>query len=51
MKALFTIGYEGKTQEEMLDELKSAGVALLIDVRAVAASSGRASPRPRSRAD
>jgi uncharacterized protein (DUF488 family) len=38
MKALFTIGYEGKTQEEMLDELKSAGVALLIDVRAVAAS-------------
>ncbi|HEX8482461.1 MAG TPA: DUF488 domain-containing protein [Allosphingosinicella sp.] len=38
MKALFTIGYEGKTQAEMLDELKSAGVALLIDVRAVAAS-------------
>ncbi|MDB5697250.1 MAG: hypothetical protein JWN69_54 [Alphaproteobacteria bacterium] len=37
-KQLATIGYEGKTLDEFLDELKSAGVALLIDVRAVAAS-------------
>ena len=33
-----TIGYEGKTQEEFLAELSEAGVKLLIDVRAVAAS-------------
>jgi uncharacterized protein (DUF488 family) len=38
MRALFTIGYEGKTQEEMLGELEAAGVALVLDVRAVAAS-------------
>jgi uncharacterized protein (DUF488 family) len=38
MRALFTIGYEGKTQKEMLDELEQAGVELVIDVRAVAAS-------------
>jgi uncharacterized protein (DUF488 family) len=38
MKKLFTIGYEGKTQAEMLGELGAAGVALVIDVRAVAAS-------------
>ncbi len=38
MPDLFTIGYEQKTQEEMLDELEAAGVALVIDVRAVAAS-------------
>src|SRR4051812_8658749 len=38
MRALFTIGYEGKTQVEMLDELEAAGVALVLDVRAVAAS-------------
>ena len=38
MPALFTIGYEGKTVAEFLDELAAAGVALLIDVRAVAAS-------------
>jgi uncharacterized protein (DUF488 family) len=38
MRPLFTIGYEGKTQAEMLDELEAAGVALVIDVRAVAAS-------------
>lgn len=38
MKPLSTIGYEGKTQAEFLDELVAAGVALLIDVRAVAAS-------------
>ena len=37
MRSLFTIGYEGKTQAEMLDELEAAGVALVIDVRAVAA--------------
>ena len=38
MRKLFTIGYEGKTQPEMLDELGAAGVALVLDVRAVAAS-------------
>ena len=38
MHRLFTIGYEGKTQAEFLDELQAAGVELLIDVRAVAAS-------------
>jgi uncharacterized protein (DUF488 family) len=38
MQTLFTIGYEGKTQSEFLDELAAAGVKLLIDVRAVAAS-------------
>ena len=35
---LFTIGYEGKTVDEFLGELAAAGVQLLIDVRAVAAS-------------
>ena len=38
MRSLFTIGYEGKTQAEMLAELRAAAVALVIDVRAVAAS-------------
>ena len=38
MRTLFTIGYEGKTQAEFLDELQSAGVELVLDVRAVAAS-------------
>ena len=38
MRQLSTIGYEGKTQAEFLDELSAAGVELLIDVRAVAAS-------------
>jgi uncharacterized protein (DUF488 family) len=38
MPALFTIGYEGKTVAEFLEELKAAGVERLIDVRAVAAS-------------
>ena len=38
MHRLFTIGYEGKTQAEFLDELRAAGVELVIDVRAVAAS-------------
>ena len=37
-RPLSTIGYEGKTVEEFLDQLDAAGVALLIDVRAVAAS-------------
>lgn len=35
---LFTIGYEAKTQAEFLDELALAGVAQVIDVRAVASS-------------
>ncbi len=35
---LFTVGYEGKTVDELLDALKGAGIELLIDVRAVAAS-------------
>jgi uncharacterized protein (DUF488 family) len=38
MTALYTIGYEGKTQAEFLDELDAAGVRLVLDVRAVAAS-------------
>ena len=38
MPSLFTIGYEGKTQAEVLDELEAARVELVIDVRAVAAS-------------
>jgi uncharacterized protein (DUF488 family) len=37
-RPLFTIGYEGKTLDEMLGQLTEAGVELLIDVRAVAAS-------------
>ncbi len=35
---LFTIGYEGATQTDVLNRLKTAGVELLVDVRAVAAS-------------
>ncbi len=35
---LYTIGYEGQPQAEVIDRLKSAGVAVLADVRAVAAS-------------
>ena len=35
---IFTIGYEGATQAEVVERLKGAGVDLLIDVRAVAAS-------------
>jgi uncharacterized protein (DUF488 family) len=38
IKALGTIGYEHATQSAMLDELDRAGVDLLVDVRAVAAS-------------
>src|ERR1700760_2421641 len=35
---LATIGYEADTQAAVIDKLKAAGVELLIDVRAVAAS-------------
>lgn len=35
---LFTIGYEGKRQDEVIDRLKSAHVKLLVDVRDVAGS-------------
>ena len=38
MRRLSTIGYEGKTLDEFLGELKQAGVELVLDVRAVAAS-------------
>jgi uncharacterized protein (DUF488 family) len=38
MGRLSTIGYEGKTLEEFLGELKTAAVELVLDVRAVAAS-------------
>jgi uncharacterized protein (DUF488 family) len=38
MQRLFTIGYEGKTQAELLDQPEAAGVELVLDVRAVAAS-------------
>ncbi|HTK14359.1 MAG TPA: DUF488 domain-containing protein [Xanthobacteraceae bacterium] len=37
-QTLFTIGYEKATAPAVLGELKSAGVELLVDVRAVAAS-------------
>jgi uncharacterized protein (DUF488 family) len=37
-RPLSTIGYEGKTVEEFLGEVVAAGVELVIDVRAVAAS-------------
>src|SRR5512135_1144089 len=35
---LFTIGYEQTPAKAVLDELQSAGVRLLVDVRAIAAS-------------
>ena len=35
---LFTIGYEGEPQAAVIDRLKAAGVQVLADVRAVAAS-------------
>ena len=38
MQPLFTIGYEGKTPDEFLSQLREAGVELVIDVRAVASS-------------
>ncbi|MBC7168989.1 DUF488 domain-containing protein [Phenylobacterium sp.] len=36
--AVATIGYEAKTQGEMIAQLKAAGVETVVDVRAVAAS-------------
>jgi len=35
---LFTIGYEGRTQPDTIGRLTGAGVKVLIDVRAIAAS-------------
>jgi len=35
MKRIFTIGYEGATQPELVSALKAAGVERVIDVRAV----------------
>ena len=37
-RALATIGYEGEVQAEVIARLKRAGVEVLVDVRAVAAS-------------
>src|SRR3954467_5300950 len=37
-KKLFTIGYEQTPANAVLDQLEQAGVKLLVDVRAVAAS-------------
>ena len=38
MKPLATIGYEASTHDAVIARLKAAGVELLVDVRAVAAS-------------
>ena len=38
MRPLATIGYEAATQDAVIDRLKAAGVEMLVDVRAVAAS-------------
>src|SRR4051794_20880305 len=38
MKTLATIGYERETQSQVISRLQAAGVEVLIDVRAVAAS-------------
>lgn len=38
MKPLATIGYEAATQDAVIARLQAAGVELLVDVRAVAAS-------------
>jgi uncharacterized protein (DUF488 family) len=35
---LFTVGYEGLAQQDVLDALKATAVELLVDVRAVSAS-------------
>lgn len=35
---LFTIGYEGSTQAQVIERLKNAGVEVVADVRAVASS-------------
>lgn len=37
-RELATIGYEAATQADVIDRLKAAGVEIVIDVRAVAAS-------------
>src|SRR3569833_4765664 len=37
-RTLSTIGYEAATQAAVIDKLKQAGVEVLVDVRAVAAS-------------
>ena len=39
-RRIFTIGYEGATQPELIAALRQAGVERLIDVRAVASSRG-----------
>ena len=38
MRNLFTIGYEQASLDQVIGALKSAGVAVVVDVRAVAAS-------------
>ncbi len=38
MPDLFTIGYEGRRIDDVITALRAAGVTLLIDVRAIAAS-------------
>ena len=38
MRRLSTIGYEGKTLDEFIGELRDSGVEIVLDVRAVAAS-------------
>jgi uncharacterized protein (DUF488 family) len=38
LKSLFTIGYEQSTADAFFDALTQAGIGLLVDVRAVAAS-------------
>lgn len=38
MTTLATIGYEAETQARVIDRLKQAGVEVLVDVRAIAAS-------------
>jgi uncharacterized protein (DUF488 family) len=35
---IFTIGYEGLVQDQLLDLVQAAGVQVLLDVRAIAAS-------------
>jgi uncharacterized protein (DUF488 family) len=38
MRRLFTIGYEAATLDDLIGRLKAAGVEVVIDVRAIAAS-------------
>lgn len=38
MRSLATIGYEAQTQEQVIDKLVRAGVEVVVDVRAIAAS-------------